>query len=203
VKHQQDESVTWIQTPFGSLTLIASTTDRITISTGCYFGRRRERLLRVRGRSVRAEFDLRLRAGAWKVIDHSLFRVLFETADGHAIPAATRALIIRVIIPIATEWAAAHSDVLLRAEEETFQANHNGLLRELPELAEDLEGQAQMLAWNVEFRVLAGADRGLYKRMERISAAFRVVAAHVAALTQDIQNTKYQAGNAIKCQAAA
>jgi hypothetical protein len=114
VKHQQDKSVTEIQTPFGSVTLIAATHDRVLISTG---GRGRERLLRVHGRSVRAEFQLCLRhaasaGGLWKVSE-SVLPVLFETADGGSVPAATRALVIRTIIPIVAVWAAAHPDVLL------------------------------------------------------------------------------------------
>jgi hypothetical protein len=190
MEHQQDESVTGIETPFGNLTLIASTGERIVVSTS---GRGRERPLQVSGCNILAEFELRLRAGKWTVSEDNFFSILFETADGHRVPASTQARVIRAIVPVVTKWAAAHPAVLLRAEEETFRYNHNGLCQELPDLAECLEGQAQKLVVAVELRALAGADRGLYNRMLRISAALRVVVAHVAALSEDVKSVQYQA----------
>jgi hypothetical protein len=119
---------------------------------------------------------------------------LFETVDGHRVPASTQARVIRAIVPPVTAWATDHPDVLLRAEQETFRCNHSGLCQELPDLAECLENRAQELAATVEMRALAaGADRGLYKRMLRISAALRVVVAHVAALSEDVKSVQYQA----------
>jgi hypothetical protein len=83
MEHQQDESVTGIETPFGSLTLIASTGDRIVVATS---GRGRERPLRVRDRYIRAEFELRFRAGKWTVSEDSFFLFCLKPSMAIAFP---------------------------------------------------------------------------------------------------------------------
>jgi hypothetical protein len=179
---------TRIATPLGQVTILALSADRIVISTK---GWGRERPVRVRGQSVRVEFDLCQRGGRWKLSEHSFTRI-GRMSDLRSLPARSQASVIRAIVPSAAAWAQAHPEVMRRADREAFTANHRGLYQEeLPSLAEHLQSQAQILAWHADFHTLAAADPNVYGRIEELADTLRAVATDVSGLSQEIGSISY------------
>jgi hypothetical protein len=182
------ESEIRIATPLGQVTILALAANRIVISTQ---GRGRERPLLVRGRRVRAEFELHYRGGRWKLCEQS-FMCIGRMSDLRSLPARSQARVIRAIVPAVTAWAEAHPKIMRRADVEAFAANHKGLYRgELPSLAEHLESQAQILAWHVDFRTLAAANPKVYSRIEEMAGALRTIAVDVVGLSKDLKAVRY------------